>query len=767
MTNLLNIKDILNETLDYSNICAKESLVGSYLSSITSSLSKLNETYTNSSKILYKSVLEAESKEEENSKFCDYYKEYSSAINEIINQVNNMNSKFTISIDNLIDANLDLIKDPDLCNQNINFNFDVYKFDNLEQSKYPKFQPLAIYHKDFDIIGQMMQDLGPIASQEAKLQIIATVCNNISKCNKNKWLEKTIEDIIDEDDCKDLACYSKEVYKLFRKDEPESVDINKGYLYSVKNTLSNYSVYKDTINNIVSSLTTEFSAIADNIKSMCFRNDDKVLKIRSKSSEIRDNDYQLDTYGMSQLNIFMKAKISQINQLCSLYLIALSVKMDAIVEYLTQCIDILKAAKDVLSGHEVEKEKEAEIDNEYDEDLDSDDTPSPDDFDDHEDFEDDDSEDDDLEEPETEDIPTEDEPPSEEPKPEEQTLSSEEEPKDDNTGEIAPDEPDEDKEVINGGKVENAKIHDFKEGYFFDGAIYAIESMYEMDELNTYVESVLFEAEGDTPNAEKGLGTLSSGANVAERAWSIIVEKVKEAFRKFTSVFYGYNKKKVELISKYQNSLKDSNKVKGDGLSVFEAKTNNLMIPIPEFNYASMKENLSDQEKFAASVNGLKEFTSEDGGFVEVFEKKTILLDSKKDANSYRDIMVKYIVEDSSKVYALIEKEIKLLDNAKAKARTISKQLSESTNTFNDYFNEMEEDKETTSKIEKENKGSNPSVGLKTYFTACSRFVSKKMSCSQKIFNEYYSCLHRMLQISGVLKSGEDKAKNDNTKENK
>ena len=126
---------------------------------------------------------------------------------------------------------MEYTEDQELLNTQLEFNYQMIKFKHLGEYKYPKINLLEIYHREFEYIGKMIQDLGPIASDSAKMQVIASVYNELSKKMKNKWLEKCIEEIIDEDDCKDISCFAKAAKQLFREVQPEDITIDKPSLY--------------------------------------------------------------------------------------------------------------------------------------------------------------------------------------------------------------------------------------------------------------------------------------------------------------------------------------------------------------------------------------------------------------------------------------------------------------------------------------------------------------------------------------------------------
>ena len=738
MSNIFDINTLLSENTLAVDLLAKKFPEETYMFSTINSLNRFNESVLSMNKELYKSLNEATSKAQENAIFGEFYKKYNNVLDKYINEINTMIGRFSITLDNLVDSNISLINDQDVLGCDKEFTCTVKKYKNLCGGKHPKFNPLEIYQKEFNYIGQMMQDLGPIATDVAKLEVLATVSNQMCAKMKNKWLEKCIETITDEDDCKDLTCYAKILNKLFVEDE-EDITVNKGTIYAMKEEIAGYDKYKDAVLSVANKLISDFTYISQSIGGMFFRNKDNVLPIRSNDEDVQSRDYQLDTYGMNQLDIFMKSKVNQVSQLCSLYVIALSVMMDNIINYITQCKEVLEKVKDQCS------ECEPEID------IEEPSTDIPEDTEDNED-----------ESPEGEE--------NEEEVPEEDSVSidmDENNPfdmEDDNQEEEieeAPEEPQEPQEPENGGDLEMDNKEFENESYLFEYMNYAVQNMLEQEELMDYVHTEILKEALQMPNG------ISKDNNLIENmflAFNAIVDK-------FQRLFQEQNSKKAEFIKQNQAAFKDC---KMDGYKITNYTPDALYnIKIQPLNYENMKNSLASQDEFlktyykdiAANMN------SQNGEKVSIKEAVTKLV--VKDPNNMVEINngnidnhINFVVNYGARMSEILKDQLTIKN-----AKVMSDRLIKSINTQNqsnttqnttaqnasafmtaeDYLNEAIEKPDASQ--QPQTNGPKPGADVKKqinmFFSISTKISSARMSMYNTVFKDTFSLLNSILASNG------------------
>lgn len=378
MSDLFNLTRILSENSYPQLVQSVENRT--YLSNGIDLLRETNENILEATRDLYIALAEAETKSAENVKFADFFKRYKDVIDKYILKARELQSQFEINVETFADANSDIIDVNDGSDIMATPKYVGVEYDNLLDPDVPDIEPRKAFKKEFAFIGKLLQDLGPIASEEAKAQVIATVCNNLSSEISDGWLDKVIEHITDEDDC-DKDGFARAMYKKFVKDPHKEMTVDIGLVKQCKLSIMNNTSYIASVDKSVTSFCDGLSRVADEIGSMFFRNRDHKLPIETDVEGVEDKTYRLNDYSFNQMNMFISTKITQITELCNLYIIALTIKMDCIMKYLQQCKDIISTATDGIDNTPNDEtdpgDAEQELDDEELDDEDHDD-PEPD-----------------------------------------------------------------------------------------------------------------------------------------------------------------------------------------------------------------------------------------------------------------------------------------------------------------------------------------------------------------------------------------------------
>lgn len=342
MSNLFNLSRILTENTSMDDLLTSFSPM-TFLSEGVSILREQEDTVFESTDSLYSNILEAESKADENRVFSVYFKEYKNTIEKYILKMNELRSKFNITVENFADANKDIMDSDDNLNILATSKYIGVQYQNLLDKDIPNVEPYKVFKKEFAFIGKLLQDLGPDVKEDVKAQVIATVCNNLKKDIDDDWLDKIAEKIADCDECSKDG-FAKTIYDRFIKNPKAEMNIDIGTVKQAKLSIMNYTNFINVINKSVDDFCDGLQKIADETGAMFFRNQDHKLPINTDIDGVEDRTYRLGDYSMNQINIFISTKISQINEICNLYLIAISIKMDCIIKYLQQCKDIINTA---------------------------------------------------------------------------------------------------------------------------------------------------------------------------------------------------------------------------------------------------------------------------------------------------------------------------------------------------------------------------------------------------------------------------------------
>lgn len=341
MSNLFNFTRILTENCspELINTFNKQTFLSCGLNVLRESDSDMLDI----TRCLYTSILESDSKPEENKKFAEFFKEYKKVTANYILKAQELASQFTINIENFADANKDILDIPDNANIMDTQTYKGVQYDNLLNDDVPEIEPYKVFKKEFAFIGKLFQDLGPIGTEEEKAQIIATVCNNLSSEISDGWLDKCIEKLTGCEKCT-RDSFAKTIYGRFVKNPSCDMEVDIGCVKQAKLDIMNYINYINVINKSVTEFCDGLEKVADEVGSMFFRNQDNKLPIKTDEDGVEDKTYRMNSYSFNQMNIFISTKISQINEICNLYLIAISIKMDCIIKYLLQCKDIINTA---------------------------------------------------------------------------------------------------------------------------------------------------------------------------------------------------------------------------------------------------------------------------------------------------------------------------------------------------------------------------------------------------------------------------------------
>ena len=311
-----------------------------YLSEALNIISSMDEGVQISTS-LYSMLLEAESKKEENACFGKFYAEYKTELMKYKNKMNELASQFCVNLETFADANKDILEKCCCCPEGTTFQGAI--FTNLLSDDIPNIDPYKAFKKEWAFLGRLFQDLDPTASDEEKTKIIATVYNSLSKEINEGWLDKCVEKISGNDECK-RDTFAKAIYDSFVSGGIAEITLDTPTIEQSKLALKNYTNYVDCIAKSADDFCNGIDKIACEIGSMMFRNADKKFVVNTDEEGVADATYRMSDYSMNQINLFLTTKLSQIRELVNLYTVALSIKMDCIYKYFKQCVAMINAS---------------------------------------------------------------------------------------------------------------------------------------------------------------------------------------------------------------------------------------------------------------------------------------------------------------------------------------------------------------------------------------------------------------------------------------
>lgn len=700
MSNLFNFTRILTENCspELVNTFNKQT----FLSSGLNVLREADSDILDITRCLYTSVLEADSKPEENKKFAEFFKEYKKAITNYILKAQELASQFTINVENFADANKDILDIPDNANIMDTQTYKGVQYDNLLNDDVPEIEPYKIFKKEFAFIGKLFQDLGPIGTEEEKAQIIATVCNNLSSEISDGWLDKCIEKLTGCEKCT-RDSFAKTIYGRFVKNPSCDMEVDIGCVKQAKLDIMNYINYINVINKSVTEFCDGLEKVADEVGSMFFRNQDNKLPIKTDEDGVEDKTYRMNSYSFNQMNIFISTKISQINEICNLYLIAISIKMDCIIKYLLQCKDIINTAA-------------AGVDNTPNNEIDPGDN-------------DDDNnnvvDSDDMDDPELQDFYVDDEPDS------------------DN---------DEDKTVIEKDESEQEIEQEF---YLFEAELFqktrSIENMIMKQSL---LESIKEDVAGG-----------NTAANINEKKKSVqaiiqnIAQQITNMVQKFVSSFTKNYEYQINFIQKNKEKIMSAKIPDTWTIQKIDIKV------LDQFNLVPFSEGdaelLKDKGKYLSQKYG-SILAPSDGNesAKDRLMKKIYQENESKYTNTDRNEGFTFVTAGYKKAIANLEKARNSLDKAVTSTKNIVAKENSLENTILTYFYE---DTSDVKDIEKEDSKSD---SVKQYFSISSEVIVAVMNAYNMAMKKHIVFLQKLAQIKGAkLEPNPNKEADNNSQE--
>lgn len=344
MSNLFNLSAILSEnTSNTSLVRAVEEVT--YLSEGVSLLRSMDKELFECKCDMYTDVLEATSKRDENGAFGCYFKRYKDVVDKYILKLQSLASQFAINIETFADANSDILDMADGASilNPTQYTGVGYSYPQLTSIGSINIDPYQVFKKEFAFLGKLMQDLGPLSSEEDKTQVIATVFNNLTKELDDGWLTKEVKNTLAGAATNDTD-FARAVYNKFVVAPSKDMIIDIGLVKQCKLDIANAELFTQVITKAINVFCKGLTQVADEIGSLFYRNQDHKFPLKTDVDGIEDKTYRFGDYSYNQMNMFITTKISQITELCNLYIIAITIQMDCIYKYLQQCKDIIHTA---------------------------------------------------------------------------------------------------------------------------------------------------------------------------------------------------------------------------------------------------------------------------------------------------------------------------------------------------------------------------------------------------------------------------------------
>ena len=720
MSELFNLSHVFSENSMLGDMI-KKYVPKTFLSESVDILREQDKANFESLNTLYSALQEAESKAEENSKFADYFREYSRIVERYILKAKELASQFSINVETFADANRDILDVPDNANIMDTATYIGVQYKNLLNQDIPNIEPYKAFKKEFAFIGQLLQDLGPDVKEETKAQVIATVCNNLSKEINDGWVNKVIEKIADCDDCSKDG-FARTIYNKFVENPKKEMQVDVALVKEAKLAIMNYTNYISSIEKSVEYFCSGIQKVSDEIGSMFFRNKDHRFPVKTDVDGVEDRTYRLGDYSMNQVNIFISTKISQITEICNLYLIALSIKMDCISKYLHQCKDIIDTAS---AG--IDNTPNTEIDP-GDPDDDNDGTPD---------------------------------------------NGVEFDNTDDDVEDIEPDDKDTDKDdtVVQ----DNSETDIEQECYLFEANIFTKERY-----VNYCVLQDTYLTEADDNNAGNNNNNQNNNQQQAQKKSlggiiKNIIAQIKRLIQKFINSFSTKHAQEIYYIDKNKDRILKANIPNNWTIQRY------TLDPLLSLQIADFTENdidlLQNRTKYMTDKykNIVADVQGDNPSVKDMIMAKVYNSEEDHYGDNDRKTGVDFITKQYKVALNSIKNAEKRLNNAANKANvTINKESSlifDEAATMAMYFSEDASDV-SKEEIEKNypdaGKNAKKQDAIKNYFNINSAVITTTMNIFEQAFNRHFTFLSKLATLAGAdpYKKPDDNNQNNNNQNN-
>lgn len=751
-----NIFSLIKESSIPSDIFSNAHSKEHYVESSIRLLESVNEKVEEKTKELYKSLAEAIDIKEENNSIKNFIAEIKQDIEKLSSNIAYMETRFAIALTNHCDSVKNTIKDATNMSSSFKYTDKFVSFNraSMLNPSLPNMNPHAIFEREFNFIAQLMQELPISASNKDKLNTVATVCDKFNSTMKNTTMSKMYADLFGGADVPESGL-SGYITSLFRGNIQDK-EISSDDFNEAVECINSCDEFINTISEMSDKLISDLSRIIIDLNNILACGDKNKFKVDTKEDGIRNTIYSVDTYTSNKIMWLAQEKINQIVNVYNKYILALSIKMECILSYVSQSSDIINsfvyitAVKpsdaDDSESNGVEEPRDVKPDGDVDlgdtnvsASSDTEDDTEEDDFstDDNVSGEDIDNKLDDMDD----DLDTEDD-------------VSEESSTDTDNDEPTPDFNDvEDYELKEAFMEFYLSLHEYScvmhESNIIESAALLLEDGEQPAQNNN--------DNGATQNTDKLAGTKQVIGKVAEQkdsAWKALIKSMVKLWNKFKDNIVNNYDGKVKYLKENEKYIRmERFDASIDMPKIDHAKIDN--IKIPDLNYQLMKNNLGSEKDFMNSQTDLKPFIPDgDGDSISQKVINSVISPNEKITNA-KEINPQGIYDGYCKNFMSVLDDIKkmtsTIEKGQKNAEQIAKTVQESTNTnmLDMYFNEFKEEQNqnnttpnnNNSSGNEEKKSSDVSTHLKVYFGVCGKILAAKMTVCQKVFNEYNAYL--------------------------
>lgn len=354
----INLNCLTLENVDLNNIIERGNIEETYFYSTLSFIMETRNQYMKYNKEFYRNITECTNYVMLNESFSDFYTKVKSLIDKFIQFIKSLFKRFVTALNKFIKSDKYILKhkkDLQLFDQNDEFIYKGYTF--TFDPTIPVVDPLAQYNGEF--IGLTDKDLLKMDDKDL-IKHLADKRAKLASELDGDYYDLLRGDILGLVDTKiDESDFQDELFSVFRNgaDSPLSLSIDNTKIYDAMVQFEGAEKLIKDVKKLRDKIEKDYLVIKKKIENIISVNKDKNI---ADTGYIVDDDYNAITNKritasdqiISQIDMYIKLKASQVEKMSAMHALAFSSKIDAINASVKQNREILyKALSTVQKNH--------------------------------------------------------------------------------------------------------------------------------------------------------------------------------------------------------------------------------------------------------------------------------------------------------------------------------------------------------------------------------------------------------------------------------
>ena len=340
--------DAIEDPLINVNKLATMDFEECYTAQVVAFINECRTEMTNNKIIFYRSLNEATSDRAVLESFSDFFAGVKDIIDKFIRFLRKLVDKFIVTIMKMVKSDNYIKKHKDLFNRiepSMEFEFKGYEYTFSPMVPSPS-AALGFNNSLFDDL--YSNEKSQLTSQSVKDSIIAMDLEKDYNEFRGKVIGKDGENI-------SISEFSEELYEVYRNGESDTstVTANTAYIRKCLNRYLEYTKMQKEVTHQRDEIIKAYEKVQKQVEDITKRNTDldKQAFLSRLPSDNGITDIETTAGGtmmaaelMTQIDVYVRAKIDQIQEYSNIHLLAFGAKLDAMKECLNQDRNVLYTA---------------------------------------------------------------------------------------------------------------------------------------------------------------------------------------------------------------------------------------------------------------------------------------------------------------------------------------------------------------------------------------------------------------------------------------